>query len=241
MVQRETLVMWRSKEEESLDFYSIANRAYQCFQILCQGEEDFRPNYQTRQAKQKPKSVPLEQQAFYEYVMRKRVKAPTNMRADELGYTFSMYSSEDSGRSSSFMFHVGGKDSVMPNSIIIGFPTNRDFSVIQNAQIVRDLFDKLTVAFEPFWGCVYNSLIHEQYHSFINDSDNIPTTIHWLNYFSPDFASTFEGRIDAVIEHFPEASYRNGVLCLRPVAFDANNPEDVEYQHLAHETFRPTT
>lgn len=235
MVQRETLVMWRRKEEESLDFYSIANRAYQCFQILCQGEEDFRPNYQTRRANQKPKSVPLEQQAFFEYVMKKRVKAPTNMRADALGYTFSMYSSEDSSRSSSFMFHVGGKDSVMPNSIIVGFPINRDFSVVKNAQIVRDLFDKLTVAFEPFWGCVYNSLINEQYHSFI--SDNIPTTIHWLNYFSPDFASAFQERIHAIVEHIPEASYKNGVLCLRPSAFDANNPDDIEYQRMVHETF----
>lgn len=58
----------------------------------------------------------------------------------------------------------------------------------QMAAIISDLFEKLVQTYKPFWGCISNKALSRKYGKFLDG--NMPTTVHWMNYWSEDIIGT---------------------------------------------------
>jgi hypothetical protein len=133
----------------------------------------------------------------------------------ELGRTISFFSSLDDNTCSGISLHLGGSNTLSPNSLVLNLPKNQDW-FFTNKINFYNLFEKLISIFVPYYAFVAENTDKR---SYWNKEKDIPTIIHWLNYFDYGLAkklkvSQFKG--------VREISY-GYIFKLFDVPFDSSN------------------
>ncbi len=80
----------------------------------------------------------------------------------------------------------------------------------------------------PYWGCVSNKALSRRYGKFLDG--NLPTTVHWMNYWSEDIINTIGiKKIQCIVDENPIISLQNGILTIKDVALDIDNEHDIRF------------
>lgn len=65
-------------------------------------------------------------------------------------------------------------------------------------------------AYKPFWGCISNRALSRKYGKFLEG--NLPTTVHWMNYWSEDIIRAIGMEtIQNVIDKNTTISFKRGM------------------------------
>lgn len=60
---------------------------------------------------------------------------------------------------------------------------------------------------------------------------NLPTTVHWMNYWSEDIIRTIGmEKIQEMVDENSGFSFHKGILTIKDTAFDVDNEEDLKFQ-----------
>ena len=129
--------------------------------------------------------------------------------------------------------HVGNKSPLFVNSLIIRLPRNLNLCDCESVKMIKDLFKILIEAFKPFWGCVSNYELTRKYGRYMNNG--IPTTIHWMNYWSEEIIDKFgREKVNCFVKEHTDILIEDGFFSIRDQALYADKEVDVDYQYEMH-------
>ena len=84
------------------------------------------------------------------------------------------------------------------------------------------------LTFRPYWGCISNKTLSRRSGKFLEE--HLPTTIHWLNYWSEDIIRTIGmEKVQKIVDANPTISFENGILLIKNTAFDTENDDDMKF------------
>jgi len=210
MIQRHSIILWRKAEQEDKSFEEISKEAYEVFRLFQKYPQDLRPNYMSVKTKKDIKKFDWNYKNFSEQ-LEKGINKEGGIIFKELGYSIPFFSSTDEKNSCAFLMCAGNKFEKFNNSLVVDLPLSFDLSDPQMAVIVSDLFEKLVQPYEPFWGCISNKALSRKYGKFLEG--NMPTTVHWMNYWSEDIIGTIGmKKIQRLVAINPTISSRAGKL-----------------------------
>ena len=96
------------------------------------------------------------------------------------------------------------------------------------ADTIRNLFEKLVQSFIPFWGCISNKTLSRKFGKLLEG--NLPTTVHWMNYWSGDIIRTIGmEKIRKMVDENSRISFHKGILTIKDTALDVDNEEDLKF------------
>lgn len=186
MIQRHTIILWSKAKNEP--FKATVDKAYSLMQLLRNFGPELSPNYESINRKKDAKLFEWSYEAFEKLVKNGVNKEGKNTFA-ELGYSVSLFSSLNGKESAGISMNIGNTNPRFPNTFIMDLP--QTYKMIDNesgAQRIESLFKECIEIFEPYWGCVANSVNSNSFDGFYKD--DLPTTVHWLNYFGRDIVET---------------------------------------------------
>ena len=227
MIQRHSIILWKKADTNNRNFDDIAKEAFATLNVLYDYPIECRPNYVTGFSKKDTKEIDWDFENF-----KKILVNGVNREGDEifqgLGSTISVFSSLDEEKSFSFEMTVGNRDERFYNSLVINIPLFFSLNEDRNSNFICEIFRKLVLNFNPFWGCVSNKVIARRYGEYLHNG--IPTTIHWLNYWEKEIeAKIGSQRIQYLLEVAPNSNYENRILQLQNKAFDVESDKDLDY------------
>ncbi|MBQ9935242.1 MAG: hypothetical protein IJO70_05270 [Lachnospiraceae bacterium] len=235
MVQRHSIVLWRKAEKKAKEFEELAKETYEIMTIFQSYPIEIRPNYLAEKLKNDTNKFEWNYENFKD-VLKKGVNKENEREFKDLGYSLSFFSSMSEHNSCSFEITVGNKNERFYNTIIINLPVSLNYFEIRTTDMIRELFGKLVQVYRPYWGCVSNKILSRKYGKFL-DGD-LPTTVHWMNYWSENIISKIgEDKIQKIVDENSMLTFEEGRLFIKDTAFDIENYEDVSYHEFLHKQF----
>ncbi len=232
MIQRHSIILWRKAEQENKSFEEISKDAYDVLNLFQYYPQDLRPNYMTVKTKKDIEIFDWNYKNFCEQ-LKKGINREGDVMFKELGYSISFFSSTDEKNSCNISMRTGNKFEQINNTLVIDLPLSFDVSNPQMAVIISDLFEKLVQTYKPFWGCISNKALSRKYGKFLDG--NMPTTVHWINYWSEDIIETVGmKKIQNVVDNNMISTFKNGILSIRETAIDVEKEDDVRLHAKIH-------
>lgn len=227
MVQRHSIILWRKAEEKEKSFEKTSTEAYEVLNLFQDYSQELRPNYLTANTKKDIKRFDWNYENFSN-VLRKGINKEGKNTFEDLGYSISFFSSMDEEESCGFQMRAGNKNEKFFNTLIINLPLSLNLYDEKIAEDIRNLFEKLVQAYMPHWGCVSNKVLSRKYGKFLEG--NLPTTVHWINYWSDDIIRTIGmEKIQKIIGRNPDVSFKNGILSIKNTALDMDKEDDINF------------
>lgn len=235
MVQRHSIILWRKPDKRDKNFEEISTEAYEVLNSFQDYPQELRPNYLTAKTKKDIKRFDWSYENFSN-VLKKGVNKEGKNTFENLGYTISFFSSMDEKDSCTFQMRVGNKNEKFYNTLIINLPLSLNLYDEKVAVKIGDLFEKLVQIYIPYWGCVSNKELSRKYGKFLEG--NLPTTIHWMNYWSKDIILAIGmEKIQKIIDNNTIIKFKNGILSIKNMALDADNELDIRVHDELHKQF----
>lgn len=232
MIQRHSIILWRRSDNKDKSFEVISREIYETLDLFQDCPMELRPNYLTSTSKKDIKEFDWNLQNFIE-ALKKGVNKEGDIVFEDLGYSISFFSSINEQESCVFELIAGNKSEKFYNTLIINLPLSLDIFKEETAKKVSGLFEKLVESYEPFWGCISNKALSRKYGKFLEG--NLPTTVHWINYWSEDIIHVLKmERIQEVVEKNPTVTFKNGILLIRDMALDINKESDMRFHGKLH-------
>ena len=227
MVQRHSIILWRKAEEKDKSFEEISTEAYEVLNLLQDYLQELRPNYLTSNTKKDIQRFDWNYENFSN-VLKKGINKEGKNTFEDLGYSISFFSSMNEEDSCSFQMRAGNKNEKFFNTLIINLPLSINLYDEKTAEEINNLFEKLVQAYIPHWGCVSNKVLSRKYGKFLEG--NLPTTVHWINYWSEDIISTIGmARIQKIIDINLGVSFKNGILSIKNTALNMDKEDDIRF------------
>ena len=227
MVQRHSIILWKKAVEKDKCFEEIATEAYEVFSLFQDYPEELRPNYLTANTKKDIQKFEWNYENFSKELKKGVNKEGKNIFED-LGYSISFFSCRKEENSCGFQMSTGNKNGKFFNTLIIHLPLSINLFEEKMAAEIGKLFEKLVQIYMPYWGCVSNRVLSRQYGKFLEG--NLPTTVHWINYWSEDIIRTIGmEKIQKVLDKNTVLSFQNGIFSIRNTALDMEKEDDVSY------------
>ena len=227
MVQRHSIILWKKAEKKNKDFMEISKEAYEVLKLFQDYPQELRPNYLTAKTKNEIKAFDWNFENFSNE-LKKGVNKEGENAFEDLGYTISFFSSMIENDSCTFQMRAGNKNEKFYNTLIINLPLSLNLYNEKNAVKISKLFEKLVKAYIPYWGCISNKLMSRKYGKFIEA--NLPTTVHWMNYWSEDIVRTIGvEKIQKMVDENQLISLKSGILSIKDTALDVNKEEDIRF------------
>lgn len=228
MVQRHSFILWKKAESKEKSFEEISKEAYDSFIIFQDYPRELKPNYLTVNVKKGAKEFDWNYENFKRILNKGINREDKNVFAD-LGYSISFFSSMNEKDSCAFQMNVGNKNDKFYNTFIMDLPLSCNLYNKKTADTIRNLFEKLVQSFIPFWGCISNKILSRKYGKLLEG--NLPTTVHWMNYWSEDIIRTIGmEKIQEMVDENSGFSFHKGILTIKDTAFDVDNEEDLKFQ-----------
>lgn len=225
MIQQHTIVLWKKPCSPNATFEEICKETFNFLSLFQNYPVIFRPNYFTGRTK-KDKNIFTWEYSDFEKELKRKVNHEGNNAFENLGYTFSMFSSLDFDKSSSFQITVGNKDDRFMNTFVMKFPVEIDMYDQTNSNYAQSIFKDLVKNFKPFWGCISNKAFPINFNNFLKNKK--PTTIHWMNYWNNEIESVIGMKqIKNAINTYPSITYKDGFFSLGSIALDITKQSDV--------------
>lgn len=227
MLQRHAIILWRKAESKDKSFEELSKEAYDTLSIFQDYPQELRPNYLTVKLKKDIKEFDWNYENFYK-VLKKGINREGETVFEDLGYSISFFSATDENASCSFLMSVGNKNDMFYNTLIIDLPFSWNLYDVKAANIIRSLFEKLVQSYKPFWGCISNKALSRMYGRFLEGT--MPTTVHWINYWSEDIVRTVGmEKIRKMVDSCPAVLFHEGILSIKDTALDVENAEDLRF------------
>ncbi|RKM58587.1 hypothetical protein D6856_12600 [Butyrivibrio sp. XB500-5] len=232
MVQRHSIVLWKKAEKKEKNFEEISRETYDVLNLLQEYPYELRPNYLTCDSQKDIKEFQWNQENFSSALKRGINKEDENVFED-LGYSISFFSSFDEKESSSIQIQTGNKNDKFYDTLIINLPLKLDLYEKDNAEMVRKLFKNLVLAYKPYWGCLANRAISRKYGRYLEG--NMPTTVHWMNYWSEDTVNTIGiEKLKKIMYEYNTVLFQDNILVVKEIAFDVDKDEDMIFHEKLH-------
>ena len=233
MYQKHSIILWKKAEDIEKSFDDISQEAFTVYEAMLTFPTPFKPQYLTA----KSKKAAMEIQSDYKWFrneLEKNVNKEGKKIFEELGYSLSFFSSKKEDCSCSFSMRVGNKSPQFFNTLVIGVPYLVDVYDIKASDTIYNIFTELVNAFNPYWGCVSNTVLTKQYQSPLIHNGT-PSTIHWINYWSPEIIEKIGGlKLSEIFRTSENIKFNNGILRIQDTAINMDNPNDIEYQRNLH-------
>lgn len=184
------MLFW--SKARTVDFEGTAMQAYNIMQALMEYGEELCPVYLTVSKKQDIAPFNWSYDSFVE-ILKKGVNKEGKNETSELGYSVNFFSSLIEKNSASISMTVGGTNPKFKNTLIISLP--QSFSLYNDSSSLDKLeavFRKCAALFNPDWAAIVNKVNSRRYNGYFNG--DIPSTIHWLNYWGIDIIDRLEKR-----------------------------------------------
>ena len=232
MIQRHSIILWRKAEREDKSFEEISKEAYEVLELFQRYPQELRPNYLTAKIKKDIKEFEWNYKNFSNQLKR-GINKEGEVIFNELGYSISFFSSLDEKNSCAFSMTVGNKFEKINNVLIVDLPLTYNLYDKEKADIISNLFEKLVQVYKPFWGCISNKALSRKYGKFLEGS--LPTTVHWLNYWSEDIWKTIGiEKIQNMINKNATSTFKTGILSIKETALDVEKEDDVRLHAEIH-------
>ena len=227
MVQRHSIILWRKAEKADKNFEEISKDAYDVLSIFQEYPYDLRPNYLTSKNPKDIKQFSWNYENFSRTLKKGSIKEDERLFED-LGYSISFYSSADVLNSCAFQMRVGNKNKRFNNVLIIDLPISLNLYDKETAEMIKNLFIELVLAFVPYWGCVSNKALSRKYGKYLEG--NLPTTARWMSYWSEEIVREVGmERIKKLVAQNPGVSFQKGILLTKDTGYDLDKAEDVVF------------
>lgn len=238
MVQRHSIVLWKKAEKKDKSFDEISKNAYDVLKLFQDYPYELRPNYLPAPAKEDIQEIDWSYSNFKE-LLKQGINKEGRTVFDDLGYSVSFFSSLDEECSTLFSMTVGSKFEKLYNVLTVNLSPSLNLYDPNTATMISDLFARLVHVYEPFWGCVSNRTLSRKYGKFLEG--NLPTTVHWINYWSESTAySVGIDKIQKALSDNRGLSFVNGILIMKATALDMNKEEDIQYHAELHKALFST-
>lgn len=227
MIQRHSIILWKKAEEENKIFEEISAEAYEVFKLFHNYPQKLRPNYSTAKTKKNIRRFDWNYENFSNE-LKKGINKEGKNTFENLGYSISFFSSMDEEDSCTFQMRAGNKNEKFFNTLIVNLPLSLNLYDEKMAGKISNLFEKLVQAYMPYWGCVSNKVLSRKYGQYLEE--NLPTTIHWINYWSEDITSAIGmEKIHKIIDKYPIISFKKGILSINDTALDVDKEDDIRF------------
>ncbi len=230
MIQEHSIILWADAVKE--DFHQSLNKAYKLLLALKEFGPELSPNYITAKRKKEAKKFDLSLDILKEQ-LKKGVNKEGNTVFPDLGYRISFFSSLKDDDSAGISISVGVSNPRFKNSFVVELPLSLP---IYTSNEVRSklvlLFKECITVFEPFWGCISNSVNIRRYDGYWGDK--LPTTIHWVNYFGSQVSEEL-GESKILSSPYINEKFHSGALVLlKDEPINDEFEEDVKIQQKAN-------
>ena len=185
MIQTHSMILWAKASQK--DFDTAALKAYRVLAVLSEFGPQLSPNFITSARKKDAPSFDGTYEKFKE-LLRKRVNKEGSTEFPELGYSIGFFSSHDSKNSSGIHIQAGVTHPQFINTVVVHFP--EALPIFDDATVAEKLvqvFRKCVEVFDPFWGCISNSVNADRYNGYWYEQ--LPTATHWMNFFGSDIVT----------------------------------------------------
>lgn len=227
MIQRHSIILWKKAEKEDKTFEEISTEAYEVLKLFQAYSQKMRPNYLTAKTKKDIRRFDWNYENFSN-VLKTGINKEDKNIFENLGYAISFFSSIDEEDSCTFQMRVGNKNEKFFNTLIVNLPLSINLYDEKTAQEISNLFEQLVQVYIPYWGCVSNKELSRKYGQFL--VGNLPTTVHWINYWSEDIIRSIGmKKIQKIIDKYPIVSLKNGTLSINDTALDVNKEDDIKF------------
>lgn len=232
MVQRHSIILWKKAEKEDKKFEEIAKETYEVLKLFQEYPQELRPNYLTARAKKDIKEFDWNYENFRS-TLKKGINKECENIFEDLGYSISFFSSLNGQNSCGFEIIAGNKNEKFYNVLIVNLPLSLNLYDEKIADMVKRLFEKLTQSYKPYWGCVSNKALSRKYGKYLEGS--LPTTVHWINYWSEDILETIGmEKIQNVITKNAMSTFKTGILSIKETALDVEKEDDIRFHTEMH-------
>lgn len=224
MIQRHSIIMWKKAEPSNKSFCEIAKELFDLLILFQDYSSELRPNYLTTNKD----NSDLFKWTYDNFVtvLKKGINKEGDNRFEQLGYSMSFFSSKCENESAAFQITAGCKVNNMNNTFILHLPKTYPIFEEIYSDVIIQLFRSLTAVYKPIWGCVSNRLISREYGKYM--SNGIPTTVHWLNYWSEEVINNMgEEVIKKVQQDYKEVTFNNNIMLSQRRPFDIENEKDM--------------
>ena len=179
MIQTYSLILWAGPQRLSLD--EMVELSYSLLLKLKLYGKELSPAYLTVIKKNQAKGFDLSRENIRE-LLEKSVNREGKMTFEDLGRSFSFFSSLHEDKSCGISLTIGANNKVVTNSLVVNLPHDGFSGFSERTPEFELLFKQLIQIFKPYWGCVCNK------RNNVNNNYNLwnvdrPITVHWLNYF----------------------------------------------------------
>ena len=228
MIQRHSILLWKKAEKIDKDFDEIARETYEILMVFQQYPEEIRPNFLSGKTKATAQKFNWIYENF-RTVLRHGVNREDATVFEDLGYSVSFFSSINDHESCGFEITVGNKNESFFNTIIVNVPLALNLYTKKDADMISSLFQKLVLAYRPYWGIVSNKVLSRKYGKHLNEG--LPATVQWINYWSPAIINKIGmEKIHTVLEKNRNLKYIDGILSIKETALDMTKEEDIRLQ-----------
>lgn len=227
MIQRHSIILWKKAERKDKDFEEISKEAYEILKLFQGYPQKLQPKYLTAKSPKDTKEFDWNYKKFSS-VLKEGINREDENVFEDLGYSISFFSSMDENDSCAFQMKVGNKNDKFYNTLIINLPLSLSLYDEKIADMIRTLFEKLAQVYMPYWGCISNKALSRKYGKYLDG--NLPTTVHWMNYWSEDIINTIGIRkIQKMVDENPIISFQKNILMIKDVALDMDKEDDVRF------------
>lgn len=227
MLQRHSIILWKKAEDIGKKFEEIAKETYAVLNLFQDCPQELRPNYLTAKTKKNIKVFDWNYENFRS-ILKKGINKEGKNMFEDLGYSISFFSSLSEQNSCGFEIIAGNKNEKFYNVLIINLPLSLNLYDKQTADMIKNLFERLVSSYMPFWGCISNKVLSQKYGKYLEG--NLPTTVHWMNYWSEDIIYTIGmEKIQNVVGKNSEISFKSGILSIKETALNVGKEDDIRY------------
>lgn len=233
MIQRHSIILWKKAEKKDKDFEVIAKETYEVLNLFQDCPQELRPNYLTSKTKKDIREFAWNYENFIS-LLKKGINKEGENIFEDLGYSISFFSSLNVKNSCGFEIIAGNKNEKFYNVLIINLPLSLNLYDKEKADMIRNLFEKIVQSYMPYWGCISNKALSRKYGKFLEG--NLPTTVHWINYWSEDIIGTIGmKKIQNVVDKNTMSSFKTGILSIKETALDVEKEDDIRLHTEFHE------
>ena len=184
MLQTHSMILWAKPRKE--DFNLSVDKAYSILKTLEEFGTELNPKYLKARRKKDAKVYDGTYETLKE-LLRKGVNKEGQTVFLDLGYSIGFFSSLVNKDAAGISISVGKTHPDFINTVVVNLPQSLSVHDLLVAEKLIQIFKKCIEIFDPYWGCIGNNINVQRFNGFWKE--NLPTTIHWVNFFGKDIVN----------------------------------------------------
>lgn len=234
MLQTHTLILWADAYEA--DFEESLEKTYTLLKLLKESGLGLDPKYLPAMRKKDAKTFELTKTSLAE-LLRKGVHKEGKVVFPDLGYRTHFFSSFNDNDSAGIMLGVGVSNPRFYNTCVVELPISLKIYDEHTIERLMTLFKKSIVVFDPFWGCIGNSVNSRRYGGYYGDE--LPITVHWINYFGSRLSKFYGDKMIVSAPVYSAEKFHKGYFIeLKEKPINDDVKEDIALQQQANKYFK---